>query len=891
MTAQILSSKLYIPEPKTTLVIRQRLISLINQGMDKKLSLIAAPAGFGKTTLLAEWIDQETIPTAWLSLDANDNDPAQFLSYLAASLQSVGIPLEDHLLAPIKSQLQDDGFQTVLIPLINQAATASQSFTLVLDDYHVIQNPDIHDVVIYLLDHLPPLMHLVIASRADPPIRVAQLRARGELCEIRAEDLRFTFQEAMHFLNKSMGLGLVSPDVETLTAKTEGWIVGLQLAAISLQKNPDKHSFVATFAGDDRYIADYLLDEALRQQPDHINEFLLKTSVLDHLNASLCDTITGRRDSKTILAELENANLFIIPLDNRRQWYRYHHLFADLLRVRLQRRDPEVIPGLHTLASKWHDRNGFQNQAVTHAIQADDIQQLEEIIQGNMLAILEVGEPALLEKQLRSFQSTLEQPNFWICIARAWTLVFSADTKEAQDAVNEAKRLISVSKRDSHQIDKAAGHIGAIRSYIADLSGNTVRSREYAEEALNLLPPDDKLAIAFAYQMIATVYMRKGKFFQAEDALNNALDVCISYPNSYIMLDALRMLSKVQHFQGRLDKAAETLKQAEETAIASKKPGNLLLPNTGFVHIRRSELLYEWNRLDEAWNEISLGLKMIEPWGEIDSFLVGLLQSVQISEAMGMREETFRTIRKAVKLARNLPFWLEFVEVVEAWLHARYGQDEEVDQWLERNRALFTLEPTFQNEFTLRSLVEILIEQAAFKQASLVLERLTPAIETSESDDRRIRLFVLQAVVDYQLGEKDNAVQALTRALDLAQPGGYIRVFLEGGESIAKVLYSCIQQEIQTAYCSKILDEFASSQPAGTSMDVSAQPALVEPLSSRESEVLHLIAEGHTNQEIAGLLHLSLYTVKSHARNIFSKLGVKNRTEAVARARLVGILK
>ena len=353
MPAKILSTKLYIPPPRKDLVSRPRLIEALRQGSSSKLTLISAPAGYGKTTLLNEWIDLREMPFGWLSLDQGDNDLDRFLAYLIASLQSIPIEVTDEITENLGST-QVNPTEELLIPLINQISIFNGQFELVLDDYYQIHDERVHEVVSYLLDNLPSQMHLVIATRTDPPLRLAQLRAQGELCEIRAAELRFTDQEAIHFLNQSMGLGLTSADIATLSKKTEGWIAGLQLAAISLQGHQDKQAFVSAFAGDDRYIADYLLDEALKRQPSHLKNFLLQTSILDRLCAPLCNTITGRNDSQAILAELEQANLFLVPLDSQRNWFRYHKLFADLLKNRLHQLHSDALPSYHKKASSWY---------------------------------------------------------------------------------------------------------------------------------------------------------------------------------------------------------------------------------------------------------------------------------------------------------------------------------------------------------------------------------------------------------------------------------------------------------------------------------------------------------------------------------------------------------
>jgi LuxR family maltose regulon positive regulatory protein len=773
--------------------------------------------------------------------------------------------------------------------LINEVANASEHILLVLDDYYAISAEGVHQLMMFLLDNLPPNLHILIGSRTDPPLRVARLRAKGELSEIRAQDLRFTPEEAGDFLNTAMGLGLFPEDVNTLVEKTEGWIAGLQLAAISLQSYQDRGAFVRAFAGDDRHIADYLFEEVLRSLPDRIQAFLLETSILDRLSAPLCEAVTGREDSRAILSNLEEANLFLVPQDNRRQWYRYHHLFGDLLGLHLSRKWPDKIPELHSKASAWYEEQGFLNRAVAHAVKAGDIKQLEHLVQANTFAMLEVGESATLNRWLNALPQEIVQNNLWLAVAKGWTVLFAGKLEAAETALQHAEALISGSKLDDAERNSAQGQIAAVRSYIADLKGEPALVEEYAREALAKLSRDDQLAVAFAAMMLATAYNRRGDLASGELALQDALVTCETMPHAFVAIDSLCMLGRIQSLRGQLKESAVTLQRALEIGEENIERRGRQLSIMGFVYVYESELLYEWNQLEEALRVVKLGLGLLEPWGYKDCVVVGLMTLTKIYHTLGDHQQAFKAIDKAKQLSSDMPYWHDRVVAYETWYQALQGETAQVSEWLGAQDTLLRGELEIHREMECRFLAKILLLRGEVEKAANLLGGFIRVIDKTVAQDRLIRVLVLQAAALLRLGDEEGAMADISRALELAEPGGYVRVFLDQGEPMARLLYKVAQAGIHTGYCQQLLEAFSTGVPSTYTASDEAG-GLVEPLSAREIEVLELIARGLTNQEIARELVLSLYTVKSHARNIYGKLGVKNRTEAVARARLLGVL-
>jgi len=884
MSTQILTTKLHIPHPSSNLVSRTRLLERLNEGWNRKLTLVSAPAGYGKTTLLSEWISKSELPFCWLSLDEQDNDINRFLSYLLASLDSIHFESDEQILSEYQSHPQDE-FSGLMIPLINQISDFEGHFSLVLDDYHLIENQQIHEAVIFLLENIPKNIHLVIASRADPPIRLAHWRARGELSEIRVADLRFTIEEAINFLNQSMGLDLTVSDVTTLTDKTEGWIAGLQLAAISLKNHPDRPTFVNTFAGDDRYIADYLLDEALRWQPNHIQTFLLQTSILDRLCAPLCDTVTDRNDSRGILKELERSNLFLVPLDNQRNWYRYHHLFADLLRIRLKQEYCGVVADLYQRASSWHEQRQMLSEAVRLSLLGGDVERVAKLMEGHLLAIVSTAELSTLNRLLASLPEDTLSNNPWLALATAWGMAYAWNLKSTEPLLDKAGSTLQ--DFDENTQKRLRGRIQVLQSYITGSRGDYTHSIRIAQNALTDLPETDVSMRSFTLLIIGNAHRFDGNLEGALEFHNNALSLSEEAGDTLLSVMILSRLIDIYRTMGQLNRSYKTGMQALEMAENYQHQTGMQSFILGYLKLRLSGVYYERNELEMALQCAEVGLDLAKAWGAYDSISLGYFNFAKIYQAYGNYRQANDYLSQ---LKESYPFeqrfQYKFASALETQIHLRAGNLQMAEDWMKSCGLRLDDHIRFLDFQSYDVLAQVLITGGQLSDAQVLLERLLKIAEETGAVEYEIRTLGRRALVLQKQGDEDTAIAMLTRALALAAPEGYLRTFIDQGEPMAQLIYQASLRGIHASFCNQLLDGFSISVVP----DQLSQDDLVEPLSNREVEVLTLIAEGYSNQEIAQDLHLSLYTVKSHARNIYSKLGVKNRTEAVAKARLLGIL-
>jgi len=883
----ILNTKLFIPTLRAGIVSRSNLIKKLDAGRLSKLTLISAPAGYGKTTLLAEWIKQQALPACWVSLDPQDNDLKRFFSYLNAGLRNIDIEVQD--IIPTNGKEPSSISEFVLL-LINQVSRSPGDVYLVLDDYHRINNADIHQAISYLLENLPGNMHLLIATRSDPPLRLAKLRAQGELCEIRVDDLRFTPKEAVQFLNQSMGLNLTQEDIATLTEKTEGWIAGLQLAGLSLLKDPDKHKFVIAFAGDDRYIADYLLDEALNRQPKEIQTFLLETSILDRFCAPLCNAVTGRSNSQSVLLELDQANLFLVALDNQRHWYRYHHLFADLLQSRLKNLRSADRVDLHHKASRWYEDNHQMADAVNHALAANEIERIVHLTEEMAVYKMDAGELSILKLWLDRQPETVYLQNPWLMVTRTWFHFNKGEYDEVEIGLKDIEKVLSVQSYPKKLTSRIQGHAAAIRAYLAEIRDAPAAAIACAEHALEHLSEKDIQLRSFVAIRWANAAAWIGEYLNAIHALEEAGKASKLAGDGHLAVSALSEKATLQMIIGQLNQAVEGIFEIKEYAETLAQKDGRRLPAMGQLYRQLSYLLVERNQIAEAEYYAKQAVDISRNWGEKEALFLALTVLSKVHFVSGDYDKCEEISNQSIQIAEQVsPYMLAYATEMRNRFLLRPGRVQEVDAWAQERQATEMSEYSHHQRLAYQNTAHLLVAKGEYAEALELIEVLLRSVAEVGAKAYTIRYKVLQAKIYHLMNQPDDALNVLAEALAIASPEGYVRSFLDEGETIAQLLYQASEKGVFPEYCSYLLDEF--SKEIASKPDSSARAeGLVEPLSGREIEVLALIAKGYSNQEIAQELFLSLYTVKSHARNIFSKLCVKNRTEAVAKARMVGLL-
>jgi LuxR family maltose regulon positive regulatory protein len=903
---ELLSTKLYIPRPRSNLVSRPRLTGRLNAGLGRKLTLIAAPAGFGKTTLLSEWIPQSPRCVTWLSLDEGDNDPARFWAYFIAAVQmlnpEIGLGAQAWLQS---SQLPD--FKTVLTTLINEIAAFPDVFAHVFDDYHVIENADIDRGLAFMLEHQPPNMHLVINSRADPDLPLSRRRARGQLVEIRAADLRFTFDEASLFLNQAMGLDLSAEDIAALEERTEGWITGLQLAALSMQGSSDVDGFIRAFTGSNRYIVNYLIEEVLNQRPEGTLDFLLQTSILDRMCGSLCEAVTGQADGGGTLRRLEQAHLLTMPLDDEGTWYRYHHLFAEVLQARLRQSQPELVAELHRRASEWYEANDSLNEAIRHAFAAGDVVRAAELIDRERWTLLGRGEANTLRSWLDELPVEVVSDRPGLNLAYAWIFSLLEQAEAIEPRLQEAETALAVngskgSDQASHSADAMRGEIATLRAETALSQSDIPRAIALCRSALRLLPEDNPMMLGVTTYFLGHGERRSGNMAEAERVYEEASSLGLQTDNLLLALHALANLSNVQITMGRLREAAETSQRIIQ--ITSER-GRQAWPVAGLAYQGLSKLHYEWNDLDTAERDSRLGIEAGQRGGltglEISSRNV-LAFALQARGDPSGADQVLQEIATMTDQHHH-PVHAARAAAWEARLRLGQGRNEQAVRWAETcGLHVDDAVLPYAREAEYLTLARVLIAQG---QSVPVLELLDRLLRAAESDQRAgslIQILVLNVLALQTQGDLPGALEALERAVTLAEPEGYVRTFLDEGEAMRLLIddfrLTIAKRKTENlrllAYIDELLSAFAGESLApGPELISDQKPTastLAEPLSERELEVLRLIQAGLNNQEIAEQLVIATSTVKTHINNLYGKFGVHSRTQAVAIARDLGLL-
>jgi LuxR family maltose regulon positive regulatory protein len=927
MSIPLLTTKLYIPPRRPNLVLRPRLMARLKEALRlrHRLTLISAKAGTGKTTLVSEWLHEQERPATWLSLDGNDNDPRRFFSYLIAALHQLGIKTE-----PSWSETpQLPQAEALVAGLINDVATSMIPFLLVFDDYHLIQNEWIHQAVGFLVEHQPPEMHLVLITRVDPPLPLGRLRGRGQVTEIRDHDLRFTAEEAARFL-KARDLDLPAEAVSTLERGTEGWIVGLQMAAISMQgrkQGGDLAAFVEAFGGTNRYVLDYLTEEVLDQQAPAIQDFLIETSILSRMCAGLCDAVrfseaespsglpeTGVRlggaeppsgspttpqrfggaftsDSQAILAQLERTNLFVTSLDDERRWYRYHHLFADLLKSTLgQRRSAREIRELHRRASRWHQAGGSLEEAMGHTLAAGDFERAASMIEENIASMLSRSELPVLLSWIDKLPQEIVRGRPWIDVYRANTLALASQLDDVEPLLEGVERRL---EPGTPQASELLGHIAAVRAYVANLRGDAARAIEMATLTRRTLPEAHLTARGLAAYALADTHFACDNMAGASQALLDMLEVGEKTGQLMMIVTALCEMAAVKVVQGRLYQAEELYGRVWQWLVERNGLDSRLRCAYEFG---LADLLRERNQLDAAHEHAMTGTAYRRRLGGY--WVVGDLVLMRILQAQGDVEGALATLRNAEQMVQTYPFQLATTigfrtSRVLQWLAV--GDIETASRFAEACDGGSELEQI--------ALARLRLAQGRAAEAQGLLDRQRALAEAGGRTGRSIQILGLLALALETQDRPGEADAALSQALFLARPEGYLRSFLDLGWPLAKLLERSAGQgavaiaPIAGDYVQDLLDAFRQEREAERRRMAEAAPlspsladALLDPLTERELDVLRLLAEGLSNKEIAARLVVAQSTVKQHLKNIYGKLDVHSRTQAVARGRELALL-
>jgi LuxR family transcriptional regulator, maltose regulon positive regulatory protein len=907
----LLATKLFIPQRFSTgpqrpfLIPRPHLHPKLRAGLENRLILVSAPTGFGKTTLLADWIRSndelgrmkdeagELHPSSfiphhfcWLSLDEGDNDPALFLGYLIAALQTAAPALGQtavHLLQSLPPPMPE----VVLTAVINELTAVTEPIVLVLDDYHAITAPAIHAALIFLVAHQPPNLHLVITSRADPPLPLARWRARREMAELRAADLRFTVDETAVFLNDVMGLNLTAADIAALEERTEGWIAGLQLAALALHEQADTAAFIQSFSGSHAYILDYLLDEVLERQPPVTRDFLLQTAVLDRLCGPLCDALTGQSGSQMMLEQMAHANLFILPLDNEQRWFRYHRLFADVLRHRLRQESPALWPELYHRAAVWHEQQGLIPAAIQYALAGDDLEQAVALIEPVILPTVLSGQLVTAEGWLNALPEDAIRANPSLASGRATTLMLTNRLLEAEPYLQAVEQAAGQSMIPE-QRRTIMGWATAIRGQMADYQGDLTAAVNLSRQALALLPQTMSSVRAGILGNIAHAYLVSGDVTPAsEQQVREQILLAREAGNLFARLHSMTRLADLQMLQGRLRQAADAYARASD--MVPQLVDDLALSGSAAYFFGLAALRYEQNELETAVRLLAQGMAALAGPLTIEAHAAatGYITLARLKQAQGDGDGALALLAEFKELAQQQGFFSlmwDRAAAVQAQLQLRHGYLAAAGQWAAacypRHHDLAHLPYLRETEYLV--LVRVLTAQGQAPAADRLLARLLAAAEAAERRHSVIEILILQSLSLQSQHKTAGALLVLQQALGLAEPEGYVRTFLDEGPPLA-VLLRHIQA--RSAYARRLLAAFPAAEQA-----VAAQLAPAEILSAREREVLRLVAQGASNQTIAATLVVSIPTAKKHVSNILSKLHAASRTQAVAQARELGLL-
>lgn len=889
MTSQILPAKLFIPAPAADLVSRPRLLQRLTLGAGRKLTLISAQAGFGKTTLLSEWIGKCECRVCWLSLDERDNDLQRFLSYILAALQNINAGFGENSLLELQSAQRPE-IEPFLTVLLQEISGLPESFILVLDDYHVITDPEIQHALLFLLDHMPSQMHLFISSRMDPPWPLARLRVNDKIVEIRSHDLRFTLEESTEYLTELMGLALSPASVAALEKRTEGWIVGLKLAAFSMHDRPDNDAFIRTFTGSHRYIIDYLVEEVLDQLPPDRQDFLLKTSVLTRLNGALCDALLERQNSQAILMELEQKNMFLVALDDERRWYRYHHLFAEILRFHLKQKYSADLPDYHIRASTWYQEHDLLADAVIHALEANNIDRIIELTEAMSVNKLEHRELKALSNWLERMPESVFALHPWLYVTYSWTLFNLGEYEAVEAQLAEINQVLAEQALPDEEANRIRGHAAAIKSYLAELRDDSKTAMQQAEDALARLPDQDVLLRAFVAVRWANCLAWVGELEKAIPIFREAGEASQRVGQGQLAITALSEMAVIQMIHGHLHQAVERIAEINAYAASLAQRDGRQLPAMGILYRHLSAIKRELNELAEAEHYAREAIRICRRWGEKESLMGALIALARTQYSQGRYQEVEASFQEIIQIAGEISA-IYTSQIMSLILHYQLlmGNYEQVENWARELGLASGQVFGYECHQDYSNFARYLFSRGFHQQALRIVEALIGVVEQAGAGMFTIRYKTFQAVLLNQCNRQEQALEAMQEALALARAEGYVRSILDEGKPVEELLGMAIAAGIEAAYASTLLTAMRSeSRPSGSQPPAAA--VLFDPISPREMQVLRFLMSDLSIPEIAEELVISASTARSHVKNIYNKLDVHSRHEAVRKAQALNLL-
>ena len=873
MTEILLHTKIGVPSKRSMAVARSRLLERANEGLAqgseflRKLTLVSAPAGYGKTTMVSEWLRGLSMPSAWLSLDESDNDPSRFMAYFIAAIQSIQPGFGGALQAMLQSP-QRPPAEVILTVLLNELAALPDLLVLVLDDYHSINNIVIHQQISFLLERLPPHMHLVLITREDPLLPISRLRAGNQVLEIQQEDLRFTVAELTDFMNRILRLNLSEADILALERRTEGWIAGLQLAGISLHGINNKSTFIQEFTGSNRFVLDYLMDEVVNRQPEGMRDFLLKTAILDRLYGPLCDAVISGTGSIEMLEKLDQMNMFIFPLDKSRTWYRYHHLFSELLcHQQHLTRQPIDVALLHQRASQWFEAEGYLFEAIQHSLAAQDWIKAIQLIDQVNDRMFKQGEIVTLIGWLEKIPKHLILAQYGLCMTYAWALLLAGKYQLSEPILAQAEKL-------ARPGSVSLGQVATAQAYLARSVGDNPRVIERSRLALSFLPPADITNRGNLLMNLGLVYWHEGRLEEAVPALVEAQDNAVRSSNWYAQLTSELFLARTLASRGAIRQAA-----SKYPSIIERGPQ---VPITALAYFDLGSLHYEWNELEMAEVVLHQGLELSRRAGVVEFQIAGMILQAYLllarqdwSAASNVMDQAWTLAREFSLLIRNR------CAACQAQVALATGDLKLAAHWLEQATENVDSHPFYRFSGLLHP--RLLIAQGKLREAA---EQVNLRYVTASRAGWGYALITIRVLQAMAADSPQSALEFLTDALRLAEPDGYIRTFVDAGIGLIPLLRDAAQHGIAPEYVGRVLSSTGTRIPAPGS----TRPVLADPLSEREIEVLRLVISGLSNREIAGKLFISPGTAKTHVHNLYGKLRVRNRIEAVTRAKELGMV-